>query len=157
VKPKLYIETSVVSYLTGRPSRDMLVATHQQVTREWWERRRPEFEVFASQLVATEAGGGDEDAAKRRLDVLRDLPYLVLTSEAMSLGREFVRRGPVPAEAADDALHIALATMHGMDYLLTWNCAHIANAEMRYALSEVCLSLGHDLPVICTPEELLGV
>lgn len=156
MKPKVYLETTVISYLTARLSRDMIVAGHQQITQDWWDRRRSEFDVFVSQMVVQEVGAGDPDAAARRLASMEHLPLLDLTEPVLALAQEFLRRGAVPADAEEDAVHVAAATVHGMDYLLTWNCAHIANAQMRYILAELCFEQGYELPVICTPEELLG-
>ncbi len=156
MKPKVYIETSVISYLTARPSRDLITAAHQQLTIDWWEDRRTDFDLYVSQLVVRESGAGDEDAAKRRLDVIEQIPLLELTEEALVLAHSLVESGPLPAKASEDALHIAVATVHGMDFLLTWNCKHIANAEMRNLITEICRSQGYEPPVTCTPEELLG-
>jgi hypothetical protein len=156
MKPRVYIETSFVSYLTMRPSRDLIVAAHQQITNEWWNNRRDNFELYASQLVLTEAGRGDPEAAQKRLDALRDANLLTTGKAAETLARKFLGQKVLPNKAADDALHIAIATVNGMNYLLTWNCKHIANAETREALVRISLQDGYQLPTICTPEELLG-
>jgi predicted nucleic acid-binding protein len=156
MKPKAYLETTVVSYLTARASRDLIVAAHQKLTRVWWERRRKRFELYCSQLVIREAAAGDTRAARRRLEVLEPLPLLEITDAAGQLARDLVTEAPIPKRALEDALHIALATVHGMDYLLTWNCKHIANAEIRNAVTAVCGAHGYEPPVICTPEELMG-
>lgn len=152
----VYLETTVVSYLTARPSRDLLVAGHQQLTREWWDRRSRMFELYVSQLVVQEVGLGDEDAAERRLDVVDRIPLLQITDEATSVARTLVDRGPLPRKAAADALHISIAAVHGVEYLLTWNMSHIANAELRPEIERVCRSQGFEPPVLCTPEELMG-
>jgi len=156
VKPKVYVETTVVSYLTARPSRDLVVAAHQQLTREWWEQRRSDFELFVSALVMQEAGFGDEQLAQRRLNELAGIPVLALTEDAAVLANDLTEGGPLPKKAIEDALHIAMATVYGMDYLLTWNCRHLANAEIEHALASKCMSRGYDPPIICTPEELMG-
>jgi len=156
MKAKIYVETTIVSYLTAKPSRDLVIAAHQQITQEWWEARRPTFALFISELVIREAGAGDEDAAQKRLEALKEIDLLELNEEALYLARELANRGPIPERAKEDALHIALATVHGMDYLLTWNCRHIANAEMRKGVASVCNFLAYDTPVISTPEELMG-
>jgi hypothetical protein len=145
-----------VSYLAARSSRDLVVAAHQQVTREWWEQRRCDFELFVSALVVQEACSGDEQSAQRRLNELATIPVLVLTEEATALANDPVEGGPLPRTAIEDALHIALATVHGMDYLLTWKCRHLANAEMQHGVTAKCLLRGYDPPVICIPEELMG-
>ena len=155
-RPSVYVETSVVSYLVARPSRDLVVAGHQQITAEWWERHRNRFDLFVSALVLREASSGDAGLAQRRLDSLRSIPVLDLRPEAAALARDMVERGPVPAKAAVDAAHIALAAVHGIGYLLTWNCKHIANAEMQPSLDRICRAQGYLLPVLCTPEQLMG-
>lgn len=154
--PSIYLETTIVSYLTARPDRDLVRAAHQEMTREWWATRSA-FDLFISQLVVDEASAGDADAARLRLDVLRDLELLELTAEATALAQELVRLAAIPSKAGADALHIAMAAVHGMDYLLTWNCTHIANAAMRPRIDAVCRAGGFEPPVICTPLELLEV
>jgi hypothetical protein len=156
MKPRVYLETTIPSYLTAWPSRDLVRAAHQQITREWWDRRRGQFELFISQVVVRECQAGDPDAAAQRLDVLRDLPLLEQTEEATALAQALLEQVPLPDRAAVDALHIAVATVHGMDYLLTWNCTHIANAALRDPIESVCRASGYEPPAICTPEELLS-
>lgn len=153
---RVYIETTIVSYLAARPSRDLITAAHQQLTQDWWQTRRALFTLYASQLVVQEAGAGEAAMAQKRLLLLEELPLLAISEACVDLGRSLVDKGPIPEKAAVDALHIAIATVHGMDYLLTWNCKHIANAEMQTAVSAVCRGAGYEPPVICTPEELLG-
>jgi predicted nucleic acid-binding protein len=152
-KPRVYVETSVLSYLTCRPSRDLVQAAHQQVTIEWWAGRE-RFELFVSDAVLAEAGRGDPDAVRRRLAAADGLPALRATEEARLLANALLSAGAVPARAAIDAAHVAIATAHGMNFLLTWNCAHIANAAMREVVETVCRQAGFKTPVICTPEEL---
>lgn len=156
MKPKIYVETTIVSYLTAKLSRDLIIAAHQQITQDWWEDRRHAFDLFISELVIREAGAGDEVAAQKRLYALKEIALLELNQEALFLAGELVQKGPIPEKSKEDALHIALATVHGMDYLLTWNCRHIANAEMRKGVASVCMSLGYETPVVATPEELMG-
>jgi PIN domain len=156
MKSKVYIETTVVSYLIARPSRDLIIAAHQQLTQDWWENRRVSFDLYASQLVIQESSAGDAVMAQKRLEALDQIPLLDVNRESIALARTLVEKGPIPEKAAVDALHIAIATVHGMDYLLTWNCRHIANAEMQTAVAAVCRVAGYEPPVICTPEELLG-
>jgi hypothetical protein len=157
MKPRIYLETTIPSYLTACPSRDLVRAAHQQITREWWERRRNEFEVFISQAVVRECQAGDAVAATDRMEVLRDLPLLEQTEEATALAETLLEQVPLPERAAVDALHIAITTVHGIDYLLTWNCTHIANAMLRGQIESVCRASGYEPPAICTPEELLSV
>jgi PIN domain len=152
---RVYLETTVISYLAARLSRDLRVAAHQQVTSDWWATRRVDFEVFVSQLVVEEASAGDRDAAARRLAYLEDINLVDLNEASLSLAEKLVADGAVPVGSEQDALHIALAAVHGMTYLLTWNCKHIANAAMRSRITATCWDAGYDAPVICTPEELL--
>lgn len=151
----IYLETTVLSYLGAQPSRDLRVAAHQQITSEWWESRRTDFGLFVSQLVIEEAAAGDADAAGRRLGYLAGIPLLDLTAESLTLAEKLIADSAVPAAAAEDALHIAVAAVHGMHYLMTWNCKHIANAATRSRIETTCIEAGYDAPVICTPEELL--
>ena len=151
----VYLETSVIGYATSRPSRDLVVAGHKQVTREWFAARAGMYDLFIPQLVAGEAAGGDVDAARERSAFLVDIPRLGITDTAGDLAAKLVASGAVPRKASEDALHIAVATVHGVDYLLTWNCKHIANATMRQAIERVCREAGYEPPVICTPEELM--
>ena len=155
MKPRVYLETTIPSYLTAWASRDVVMAGHQQTTKQWWETRRQDFELFVSQFVIDEAGVGDPDAARRRLDALDHLALLDPSDDVYTLARALVARVPLPAKAAADALHIAIATVNGMDYLLTWNCAHIANATLRGPIEAVCRDNGYEPPAICTPEELM--
>ncbi len=156
VRPTVYIETSIVSHLAARPSRDLITAAHQQLTALWWDRRRQEFDLYVSQLVLDEAAAGDLDAAQRRGAILETLPLLDITDEVTSLAAALVRGVPLPPRAGADALHIAVAACHGMDFLLTWNCAHIANAELRPLVERVCRERGYVAPVLCTPDEFMG-
>jgi predicted nucleic acid-binding protein len=156
VRHKVYIETSVIRYLAGRRSTDLIVAGHQETTRKWWRDRRGEFKPYCSQLVVREASKGDARVARWRLQLLRGLPVLQVDQAAEALAARLTRSGGIPREAPEDALHIAVATVHEMDYLLTWNCKHIANAEIRWNLSATCSAEGLVLPIICTPEELMG-
>lgn len=152
----VYIETSIISYLTARVSRDLIVAGHQQMTEEWWSIQKSRFELWASELVVEEASAGDTNAAAERLSVLNTIEMLDITEEAGLLAAALIERGSLPAKASADALHIAIAAVNHIDYLLTWNCKHIANAEMRPVIESVCRSMGFAPPILCTPEELMG-
>lgn len=156
MNPALYVETSVVGYLTSRPSRHVVTAARQQLTREWWDSRRADYDLFISRFVVEEVASGDADAAAERVEALRGLRVLGLTPEAEALARALREEVPLPEKAAVDALHIAVAAANGAVYLLTWNFRHIANAVLRNRIEEVCRSRGYEPPVICTPEELLG-
>jgi len=155
VKPKVYIETSILSYLTARPSNDIRVVANQHITTEWWETRRSSFDLFISEFVIAEASLGDPEAAKKRLDALAELPELSTTKEVGDLAKALTSDGPIPAKAEIDAFHIAVAAVNGMEYLLTWNCTHIANAVMRPKIEEICRQQGIEPPMICTPQELM--
>ena len=152
----VYIETSIISYLTARVSRDLIVAGHQQMTEEWWSIQKSRFQLWASELVVEEASAGDANAAAERLRVLNTIEMLDITEEAGFLASALLERGSLPAKASADALHIAIAAVHNVDYLLTWNCKHIANAEMRPVIESVCRNMGFNPPILCTPEELMG-
>lgn len=147
------METTIFSYLAARRSRNLVVRAHQEVTRRWW-RQRAAFDVFASPLVAEEAGRGDARARTRRQRLLRNLSLLEITEDTRAVARRLLTRGPLPAQAEGDALHIGIAAVHGMEYLVTWNCRHIANAWMRPQIEEIIRELGYEPPVLCTPEEL---
>jgi len=154
LKDKVYIETSVISYLTARPSNDIRVMANQNVTIEWWETQRSNYEIFISEFVVAEASLGHPDAISRRLEVIADIMELQATEEVRILGQELIRRNALPANAAIDAYHVAIATVNGIEYLLTWNCAHIANAHTRPKIEATCRALGYEPPIICTPQEL---
>ena len=156
MKPKVYIETTLISYLTGRPGRNLIVAAQQQVTNEWWENRRSDFDLYISQLVIHEASNGDEEEAAKRLDAVQNIQLLELRVEALNLSEVYLRNKVLPEKAADDALHIEVTTIYGIDYLLTWNCKHMANAEIQKKLASISLEQGYELPTICTPYELMG-
>src|SRR5947209_3041660 len=152
----VYLETSFISYLVARPSRDLLVAAHQQVTHEWWANRRSEFECTVSQVVIDEASGGDSAEAQKRLDIIAGLPELEITEDAAALAGAIMASGVLPPHVARDAAHVAVAAVHAVDYLLTWNCKHLANAQISRRIALVCEKAGHRVPIICTPEELMG-
>jgi hypothetical protein len=152
----VYIETSILGYLTARPSRDIVVSANIQITREWWDTRRSDFQLYSSQAVVKETSQGDTAIAVQRLEILRDFSLLDLNQSVLDLAEQFLGRSNLPTKADVDAVHIAAATVHGMDYLLTWNCKHIANAQIQGKLAEISLDFGYELPVLCTPYELLG-
>ncbi len=151
----VYIETSILGYLTARPSRNLVVAANVQVTREWWDTRRSDFQLYTSQAVVKEVSQGDAEIASRRLEILRDFSLLELNQSVLDLAEQFLGRSNLPSKADVDAVHIATATVHGIDYLLTWNCKHIANAQIQGKLAEISLDFGYELPILCTPYELL--
>lgn len=157
MKPKVYIETTIISYLAARPSRDLIVAGHQQITHEWWQNARPSFTVVSSQLVAREAGAGDSEAAAARLAFLGGLTLLEISEEALALTQHLLQSKAIPQEFPEDALHVAVAVVNGIEYLLTWNYKHLANAGMRSKIEATCRELGYEAVTICTPEELMEV
>lgn len=152
----VYIETSILGYLTARPSRDIVVSANIQITREWWDTRRSDFQLYSSQAVVKETSQGDAAIASQRLEILRNFSLLDLNQSVLDLAEQFLERSNLPTKADVDAVHIATATVHGMDYLLTWNCKHIANAQIQGKLAQISLDFGYELPIICTPYELLG-
>ena len=157
-KPKIYIEMTVVSYFTARPSRDLVIAGRQETTREVWPRLFEEFDPYISALVLQEAGKGDAQAAKERLDAIQNLPVLDISSpSSQTLAALLVAQHGIPQEYAEDALHIAVATMHGLDIVLTWNFSHLNNPFTRLRIRRILEQEGYQGPEICSPEELSGV
>ncbi|MEX0641429.1 MAG: type II toxin-antitoxin system VapC family toxin [Pirellulales bacterium] len=152
----VYLETSFISYLAARASRDVVVAGHQQTTQDWWANRRSEFECSVSQVVIDEASDGDPSEAQKRLAIIVDLPTLEVTADAEALTQAILSAGILPPHAFPDAAHVAVSTVHAIDYLLTWNCKHLANAQITRKIAVVCEKRGHRMPIVCTPEELMG-
>ena len=152
----VYIETSVIGYLTARSTKNLVIAGNMETTREWWQNRRNYFVLYISQVVLDEVAKGDAEIALKRLEILNGLFLVELNEAVRDLSSQFLMRSNLPPKASDDAVHIAAATVHGLDYLLTWNCKHIANAQIQRKLAELSLDLGYELPIICTPYELLG-
>ncbi len=157
-KPTVYLETTIISYLSGWLSRNnLLVASNQELTREWWATRRDKFELFASTAVIDEARKGDRKIAAERLELLREVELLDVTVGDRRLAADLVRRAHIPAKAEIDALHIAVAASNGMQYLLSWNCTHIVNAVTLPRVYDVCRSNGYEPPFVCTPQELMEI
>ena len=153
---KVYIETSIISYCSARPSSNILAAARQQITWDWWATQRARFALYTSALVEREALQGDPDAAADRREMLKGIPMLALTQGVRDFAKKLIVEKILPAKAGDDAVHIAIAACHGMDYLMTWNCRHIHNAQAQPAIRFACVSAGLKSPEICTPEELMG-
>ncbi|MBI1763200.1 MAG: type II toxin-antitoxin system VapC family toxin [Acidobacteria bacterium] len=151
---KVYIETSMVSYLVARRSRDLIVAARQQLANDWWDNEREKYDLFISEVVLQEARLGDPGEIAKRMQALAGLSLLKVTNEAHALADELLKRGALPVKAQRDALHIAVATANGIDYLLSWNCKHIANAHVRRMVERIFRATGYEPSVICTPEEL---
>jgi len=155
VKPKVYLETTIPSLLTAWPSRDLIIAADQQITKEWWRTRRHDFELFVSQVVLDEAAEGDKAAAAERLAQIRRLPILEVNGDVEKVARAVLNSGVVPPKASNDALHLAVAAVHRMHFLLTWNCRPLANAAIGGQRGAACRQAGFERPVICTPKELM--
>jgi hypothetical protein len=151
----VYIETTVIGYLTSWPRQDATIAGHQNTTKQWWSTAAERFDLFVSQLVVRECSDGDAVAVKDRLDSIAGLPVLPITPEAETLAQALIRGHAVPPSQPNDAVHIALAAVHRVQYLVSWNFRHIVNAALRPAIERVCRDGGYDPPIICTPEELL--
>lgn len=152
----VYIETTIPSFLTARQSRDLIIAGRQQMTRLWWETRRDKYALRISDFVLEEAGKGDSRAAEKRLEVLEGIDLLEIDEEVFKLTKIILNSGLISDKASADAGHIAVASRHGVDYLITWNCTHIANAEILRYINLIVSNAGYYLPTICTPDELFG-
>lgn len=157
MKKRVYLETSIISYLTARPSRDLIMAANQQISHEWWDRRHLDFELVAARYVWVEAAAGDPEAAAARLALLEGIVELPMSAQVERLAEVLCQQGALPTKARIDALHVAASAVAGVDYLLTWNCTHIANAETLPRIEAVCREQGFEPPRISTPLELLGI
>lgn len=155
MKSKVYVETSVISYLTSRQNNDLRAMANQTATIEWWETQSQNFDLVISEFVIAEASLGNPDAAKRRLAVANGIMELEVTENTRKLAEHLIRSHALPAKAEIDAYHVAVAAVNGIDYLLTWNCAHIANARTRPRIEASCRVAGYEPPIICTPNELM--
>lgn len=155
-KPTVYVETTIPSFLTARPSNNLVVAGKQEVTRQWWDKRREKYHLFVSQYVLDEASGGDSDAVRSRMEAIEGIELLEVDEEVIRLAEAIMSTGLIPAKAKTDAAHMAVASRHGMDFLITWNCTHIANAEILSRMNYIIADSGYYLPTICTPDELFG-
>ncbi len=153
--PTVYIETTVVSYLTARPSRDLVVAGHQQITADWWEHHLPHFEPFISPVVMEEISRGEPQMAAARIEAVSDFALLEVEPAVEELAGIYATAIPLPKRALADGYHLALATSHGMDFLATWNCSHMASGFIRRTVGRINASRGLGSPTICTPEELM--
>jgi hypothetical protein len=156
MKPRIYIETSVVSYLAARPSRDLVRRAQQMITVKWWQDRHESYGLFSSQFVVDEAAAGDPRAAIERAVFLDQVGLLDITPEVYRLGEQLIAAGALPPKARMDGLHLAVATVNGMDFLMTWNCRHLANAALRHKIETCCDEAGYRTPTICTPYGLSG-
>lgn len=150
MKDKVYLETSIVSYLTARASKNEDANYRRKITIEWWEKEKPKYELYHSELVAAEAGAGDPEASQRRLQALELATELEVTPGSQDLAEALLEKA-IPVKAAADALHVAIAALNGIDFLLTWNCRHIANAHRRYDIMKVCEDFNYQPPTIVSP------
>ena len=157
MKPSVYVETTIISYLTSRPSRDLVAAAHQQITADWWENVRSQVECYISPFVIQEVSRGDEEMVKRRLEVTQDMSVLALNDDVQKLAEEYVAAIKLPEKAALDAFHLAVAAWYRVDYVLSWNCKHIASGRVQKLLQGVNGELNIHTPILCTPEELMEV
>jgi hypothetical protein len=157
MKQSVYIESTVISYLTAKPSRDLIVAGHQQLTREWWERALPKLDPFISQFVVNEISVGDAFASKARLNSTATFPLLEMKPEIAYLADQYFKAIRIPEKARSDAYHLAIAAWHGMDYMISWNCTHIASGRVRNIVEQINIKNDLATPIICTPEELMEV
>lgn len=153
----LYIETTIIGHLSSRPSALLITAAIQQTTRQWWDEHRHRYELFVSRFVVDECSAGDADAAAERLKLIDGIPELDVTEAVFELAVALLSSVPLPETAQIDALHVAVAAVNGVQYLLTWNCRHLANAALRPKIELVCRESGYEPPIICTPQELLEV
>ena len=155
-QPSIYLETSVISYLTSRSSRDLVVAAHQEITRVWWDSQRTKYALYVSDFVLLEIQAGDTAAARERQSILADTLGLPTPVETEALAQRLLDQKLLPPKAQVDAYHVAIAAISNIDYLLTWNCKHIANAATRDRMATLIRDQGYKSPVLCTPEELMG-
>jgi hypothetical protein len=156
MKSKVYLESSVISYFTAKPSRDLIQAAHQEITRNWWEIGYPLCECFISAYVVDEIQKGDPVAAQKRLDAVRAVSILTSNPEVDNLAEQFFEKMKIPDHAKLDCFHLASAVINGMEYILSWNFKHIANPTIKKIYREINQSKGLVTPEICTPEEMLG-
>ena len=157
MKATVYIESTIVSYLTAKPSRDLIVAAHQQLTQEWWDLIRPQVDCFISPFVIQEISAGNEEAANKRIEFVRDIPILEINQEIQKLAQTYFDSLDIPEKARLDASHLAVAVWHEVDYLLSWNCKHIVSGRVKKMLENINSQLNIKTPVLCTPEELMEV
>ena len=157
MKATVYIESTIVSYLVAKPSRDLIVAAHQQLTTEWWDLIRLQVDCFVSPFVIQEISAGDKEAANKRIGLIKDIPVLELNQEIQKLAQTYFDSLDIPEKARLDASHLATAVWHEIDYMLSWNCKHIVSGRVKMTLEKINSELNIKTPVLCTPEELMKV
>ncbi|MEO0413992.1 MAG: type II toxin-antitoxin system VapC family toxin [Verrucomicrobiota bacterium] len=156
ITESVYIETTIPSLYTGRPSSQLVEAARQQLTHNWWDLERDNYQIVTSQTVIDECARGEKLMADKRVKFLEGIPLLRLTDDVALIAKELLAAQIIPMKAADDAIHIAVASVHEIDYLLTWNCKHLANPKIWWRVSDVVTKFGYKPSVICTPEDLIG-
>jgi hypothetical protein len=157
MKSSVYLESTIISYLTAKPSRDLIVAAHQQMTNEWWDLILPRVNCYISPFTLQEISAGDEDAAHKRMEIVKNIGILELNTEIQKLAQRYFNSLKIPEKARLDASHLAIAVWHEVDYLVSWNCKHIVSGRVRKVLEEINNDLNIKTPVLCTPEELMEV
>ncbi|MBI2505568.1 MAG: type II toxin-antitoxin system VapC family toxin [Candidatus Latescibacteria bacterium] len=153
--PALYLETSIASYLASRPSPNLITRAKQDLTWQWWSGSQSAFDIYISEIVLQEAGTGDPERAARRLELLEGFSLLPITTQVLELGERYLKHLGLADNARVDLLHLACAVVHDLDYLMTWNLTHLANAIVRRRLQNLNTQWGLPIPVVATPEELL--
>jgi hypothetical protein len=156
MKEKVYIETSIISYLVSKTNRDIIITAKQELTKEWWFEHKSNYDLFISDLVIEEISKGDSVYADERLKIVENIPILKVTEKALLIANSIVSKKILPSKATDDILHISLAIANNIEYLLTWNCKHIANAHIIKTIEAIAKFHKCNFPVLCTPIEILG-
>jgi len=154
MKERVYVESSVISYLASKPANDLIIKARQKITHDWWKNNRTNYELCVSSLVEEEISSGDTEAAKTRISVIANLPHLFVSDTAINIAQSLITGGAVPPGSEQDALHIATAAAQGADYILTWNFKHMNNAKIKSKIRYILEELGYNCPQICSPEEL---
>jgi hypothetical protein len=154
-KPKVYLESSVISFYANRRSKDLVVAAYQEISADWWENELHKYQPYVSQFVLEEISRGDSRAAQNRMDAIKTFPLLELPEEVFDLAQRYLKEIQIPRKAQLDAFHISAAVVNGMGYILSWNFHHIANVFVKQKIQRINESLGVETPIICTPEELI--
>ena len=157
MQSSIYIETSVIGYLTSKPSRDLIVAAHQQITSDWWENALRHYNAYISSIVLEEISRGDINMAQLRLEKVSSFPVLEVLPEVRNLADAYFSTLDIPEKARADSYHLAIASWHGIDFLVSWNCTHIVNGRIKMLIEEINARQGIRTPIICTPEELMEV
>lgn len=156
-KDSVYLENTVISYYTSRPIPDPIVRVHQEITKNWWPTAIKRYNIFISQMVIDEAAHGDSSAAKKRLEEIKDFTILEVTKDIQNLSKIYEEELKIPPKSIGDAVHLAVACLNNIDYLVTWNCTHLCNGEIIKKLAKINKQLEIHTPIICTPEQLMEV